>query len=139
MPEQTAAKYLDYHCFNRGFSIPDKDKYETIINNSLGVLLENGLFGMFVYLFSYKKEKEFAKKVREEILKLLINEPVKILNTTETPEVLAGDFNKLKAVLMENMQDIDQKIFAEELVEKCLIYARYTAKSKKKESLGENS
>lgn len=125
---------LDRECFKTGISIvnsivndvKNKAKIENIIQKSIGVLQEDGVFAFIVYLNSVKKEdKEVAKKIIESIIDLLKKDEIKIITNTT-------NINNQNSILQEFIklgERIDNLLLAKTLIEKTLIYARYHVKS----------
>lgn len=104
-------------------------KIETTINNSLGVLSSNGVYALWLYVKSEKYEKQI------EIVKILNNCGIGLKE---------GGSDEDKVINLS--KDLKQLLFAKEVLEKTLIYARYRAKaeasmekdaSKKEKSLKE--
>ncbi|MFQ6089406.1 MAG: hypothetical protein ACE5K0_10960 [Candidatus Methanofastidiosia archaeon] len=111
---------LDLICFKYGTDIPiaGNDKNENIIQKSLGVLQEDGVFAFYLFIESLKKkdEKHLAEKISTEIGNFLSD-----MN-------LIGNWS-LDAFksLGSNLNDL---FLAKTLIEKTLIYALYHAKAK---------
>lgn len=113
---------LDQKCFECSIHVTDipeaRDKKKAkdllnLINKSLGVLEENGVFAFFVYLKSEdKKERRIEKNV------------IGLLNCVFNKE-LDGTLGKTK-LLADEINDL---LLAKSLIEKTLIYARYQAKA----------
>ena len=117
---------LDKECFSYSIRIVEdtlknaKDQKKKaknlfiLLNKSLGVLQEDGVFAFYVYLKSEKDEdKNEIEKQKIELLKDTIDRQVD--STLEKIKSLANDINTL--------------LLAKSLIEKTLIYARYQAKS----------
>lgn len=101
-------------------SIPksDKSKLEGTITKSLGVLQENGVYAFYLYL-DYRKEEKGAKQVTKRSLELLKKLDFAI---TEVDEIPYPQLRKLT-------ENIDILLFARQLLDQMLIYARYHAKA----------
>ena len=97
---------------------------ENTIRNALGVLVENGLYAMGIFLLSCKK-KEYGKKILTTHLADLWKEPGLNLmpeNTSATPaDVLTG----VQAIT----EDLPTLILARKVTEQALTFARYHAKA----------
>jgi hypothetical protein len=119
-----------------------KSEIENLVTKSLGVLQENGVYAMTLYLLSRSSEKE--KKLAEGILKKLIDlftdeklkslklegDAKKIINLQKPMETLQFFSNKV-------CDDLDTLLLVRSLYEQVLIYARYGAKAlEKKDSTG---
>lgn len=119
-----------------------KSEIENLVTKSLGVLQENGVYAMTLYLLSRSSEKE--KKLAEGILKKLIDlftdeklkslkleeDAKKIINLQKPMETLQFFSNRV-------CDDLDTLLLVRSLYEQVLIYARYGAKAlEKKDSTG---
>lgn len=112
---------LDYLCAEYGQNIIPKSKEdEVIIQKSLGVLQEDGLFAFILFLET--KNGNITSYIREETAKLL--------NETGLTE----DANKESIMnnILKITENIDDMFLAKDLIEKTLVYARYHAKTLKK-------
>jgi len=80
MPDQLEYN-LDLLCFEHGTKIPisRNEKNENVIQKSLGVLEENGIFAFILFLGAkgafknnnLKKEEKIARNIKEKICELL--------------------------------------------------------------------
>ena len=118
---------LDQICFKCGIDLPipgNKDD-EIWIQNSLGVLQENGVMALFLYL--YVKKKTMADKLRDFLTNPCLGNDIKYRPEDDFYEnyltKIAGEPQKL--------------IFVKELLERVLTYARYHAKANSKPKQGE--
>lgn len=108
---------LDLVCAEYGDKIAKKIGNEVPIMKSLGVLQEDGVYAFFLYCQS-KGEKDIGSECYgflkdDRILKTLFN-----------------DSNDLLKAVREVFKDkLNQLLFAKELLERTLIYARYHAKA----------
>lgn len=102
---------LDAECASVGMDI-GKTNDETAITNALGVLQQDGVYAFYLYLAS--KGQDLLAKQTLEALRTVID-----LNNKPPLEV---------AKLL--VRDLDKLLFAKELLERTLIYARYHAKAK---------
>lgn len=123
----------------------EQDKNYRILENlstkALGVLQEQGVYALFLFLLARKgdgktKEEKTAWILVRELLSILAEPPLKALNL-QYPQQL-GD-----AVVTENHGDIldhivehilpdqDTLFLVRDLVEQTLIYVRYAAKARK--------
>lgn len=101
---------------------------DSFIQKSLGVLQEDGVYAFFLYMKAQKKPyaNEMIKKAYEFLNQ---DEVLRSVFRTETDE--------LKAVREKLANNLDHLLFAKELLERTLVYARYHAKAfegKKSES-----
>jgi len=120
---------LDYVCIDIGQKIindTDKEKIKDTQNNirkTLGVLQEDGVYAMFLWL----EDKDREKKIRKNLTKLLNKENIKrylLNNSDKFPENFKEFCEKLKVVA----QDIDKLLFMKKTLERTLTYALYHAK-----------
>lgn len=121
---------LDSNCAEFGYKIVfecapdgtiskgDKSKLENSITKSLGVLQENGVYAFYLYL-DYRKEEKGTKEITKWSLELL-----KTLNfeITEVEKIPYAELRKLT-------ENLDNLLFARQLLDQSLIYARYHAKA----------
>lgn len=119
---------LDAQCAHYGFNLAEKVKDDTLITKTLGVLQEQGVYAVFLYLTS-KEKKENAAKHLWRFLK------------DDSVGLLTGDWdpNKWPENLHQLLNNIDDLFFARSLMEQMLIYARYHAKSLASKQRGEGS
>jgi len=111
---------LDYLCAKYSQEIPKKSKDETLIQKSLGVLQEDGLFAFVVFLESKKdKNKEASVSILEKTAKLL----------NEVGIVKDANSRNMREKILKITKDIDIMFLAKDLIERALIYARYHAKA----------
>lgn len=113
---------LDYLCITHGQKIGfEGDK--TKLQKALGVLREDGVYAMFLWL----ENKD--KKSREKLIGLLNENSIKkyLNNSQDFPDV---DFNSLCEKLKAVAHDIDKLFFLKKILERTLTYALYHAKVK---------
>lgn len=104
---------------SEGFlSKENKSKLENLINKSLGVLQENGLYAFFLYL-EYRLKDLGAKDIKSSSLNLLRHEDIGLLEQNN---------NHFTAVC-KLTEKLDHLLLAHRLIEQMLIYARYHAKA----------
>jgi len=114
-------KNIDLSCAQLGESLATID--EKLLTNALAVLQEQGLYAFFLFL--EVRGNDGGKRVSMECARFL----------EETPEASplfpsnkrSDVFQKLQA-LGDNLDDL---LFARELLTQALVYARYHAKAKK--------
>ena len=90
---------------------------ENTIQKALGVLFENGPYAMFIFCKS-KKDKEGFAGVNSGINKLFKDTDISIGTGSTLGDKLASIAN-----------DLDKLLFARDLMERTLTYARYHAKA----------
>lgn len=125
---------LDFLCMKTAQDIVTckgeaRDK-ENVATKALGVLLENGPYGLMLYLETYSdKQKGIAKHCQSKLLSLCSEEHVQayINSGSQVPSV--GDFNKITDWLRSIAQDLDCYLFVKQLWQQTLTYARYHAKA----------
>jgi len=105
---------LDMKCAEYGNNIASLSGIdETLITKSLGVLQEDGVYAFFLYL---KTKKEPGEKIKESAFEFLE------LEKTASLDVVREKFK----------DNLDALLFAKELLERTLVYARYHSKANKK-------
>lgn len=121
---------------NKAFN--KKRDTENLITKSLGVLQENGVYALFLYMASQVEEKKgeeekegkaskAAKTLANQSAALLVNDP---------PALLRKEVDRSYQNAMESIRnrggladDLDKLLLAKRLLEQALIYARYHAKA----------
>ena len=98
----------------------DTKEMERIINKSLGILIENGLFAYAIWLESENKDPH----------KVIIVSSLKILSDTN----LVSNQDNLRDVMFEIAKSLHKTLLARQLLERMLVYARYRAKALQKGS-----
>ena len=109
---------LDLKCAEAAKDLAQiEDVDEKLINSALGVLQEQGVYACFLYLRA--QGKEHAKKVSQKLYEFL----------KDTVGLESNPDNVLKPVGGLS-KDLDQLLFARELLLQVLMYARYHIKAK---------
>ena len=98
---------------------------ETIITKALGVLVENGIYAMALYLLTCQ-DKKYGKKVLTQHLSGLWKEQDIELIDNKTDKSKESVLAAIR--LMSN--DISKLILAKKITEQTLTFARYHAKAK---------
>lgn len=115
---------LDYLCVNKGLEI-GKVKDKNILQKSLGVLQEDGVYAMFLWLESKDKNanirNEFVKLFNEELLEPYFADSFNSVN---------DDFSSFCNALTKVTKDIDKLLFMKKIIERTLTYAYYLARGK---------
>lgn len=128
---------LDYRCMECAQEIvnsidkSDSKKMKDLENNlrkALGVLQEDGVYAMFLWL-----EKN-AKGVRKELIEFFNKEDELRKYFLESKESFSQDFDEFCKNLQEVAKDIDKLLFMKKLLERTLTYALYHAKAKRDEN-----
>ena len=98
---------------------------ENVINKALGVLAENGLYAMAVFLLSCHK-KEYGKKVLTDFLyELWSNNKVQLIDKKN----FQNDPAELLTAVRKITESLPKLILARKVTEQALIFARYHAKA----------
>ena len=123
-------KNIDMICAKYGPQIGKKgDLSESLINKSLGVLQEEGIYAFFLFLASRGKgEKKQADCIRDKIVDLLKVFFQDIMGDSATRE------NILQIIRDKLVEDLNNLFLAKDLIERTLVYARYHLKAKVKEN-----
>lgn len=106
----------------------DKGSKENIATKALGVLLENGPYGMVLHLESQKQDgsRAIAQEYRKQLLELLGQGE---LRQYFPPPPSNPDLSQLTAWLREVAGNLDRYLFLKRLWQQTLTYARYHAKA----------
>ncbi|HEY8541247.1 MAG TPA: hypothetical protein VIL29_02615 [Pseudothermotoga sp.] len=99
----------------------EKKKLENNLRKALGVLQEDGVYAMFLWL----EDKD--KTVREKLTGLL-NEPEIRRYLLNDSARFSRDFAAFCRNLAEVAKDIDKLLFMKRIIERILIYALYHSK-----------
>lgn len=113
---------LDAACAKLGAKLAasaNKDA-ENSITKSLGVLEEQGVYALFLYL--HAREKQWGQTTSNELASFLRQNP-------SQQNALLGANNDLFAALQQLAGDLDRLLFARDLLHRALVYARYHAKA----------
>jgi len=95
---------------------------ENSITKALGVLEEQGVYAMFLYL--HAREKHWGQETSRLLATFLREQPSvqsPLLSAVAQPE----PFSALQALA----KDLDKLLFARDLLHRVLVYARYHAKA----------
>jgi len=95
---------------------------ENSITKALGVLEEQGVYALFLYL--HAREKEWGKKTSTELATFLREQPSK-----QNALLGATNNNEPFDALHQLATDLDKLLFARDLLHRALMYARYHAKA----------
>lgn len=107
---------------------------ENLITKTLGVLQEQGVYAMMLFLFSRSsKEREIAPYIRTELYQLLNQLPVFAEQSERaTPTAGSDAQSALKFYSDTVCNNLDTLLLVKDLYEQTLIYARYGAKAEGK-------
>lgn len=101
---------LDLKCAEFGYKI-GQSASEDIIRKSLGVLQEDGVYAFFLWCASK------AVKIQEESFNFLKEEVI-------MKNILQDEVEPLQAIRNKLKDNLDHLLFAKELLERTLVYAR---------------
>lgn len=118
---------LEPLCARYGMKIIDEkcESGETIVTKALGVLVENGIYAMSLYLLTCQ-DNSYGKKVLTKHIAGLWKEKGINLIPGNTPERQ----NDVMAAVRSMTEDISKLILAKKITEQTLTFARYHAKAK---------
>lgn len=121
---------LEPLCARYGLEMIKEDvkvkEQETILNKALGVLCENGIYAMSLYLLTCQN-KEYGEYILTECRRLWQEEDIGLIKK----DVSDDEDSMLKAV-RGMTEDLTTVILAKRLTEQTLTFARYHAKAKAK-------
>ncbi len=102
---------------------------ENLATKALGVLQENGVYAVLLYLYSRSdKEQHIAKPIRIQLLEL--TRLLKFSPPTDTKEKPVDAEQVLEFLTKYICNDLDILLLVKQLWEQTLIYARYGAKAR---------
>jgi hypothetical protein len=116
---------LDAACAKLGAKLAssgNKDS-ENSITKALGVLEEQGVYALFLYL--HAREKQWGRTTSNELATFLRQNPSQ-QNALLGPNQNNGE---VFAALQALAADLDKLLFARDLLHRALVYARYHAKA----------
>ena len=102
-----------------------KDK-ENVATKGLGVLLENGPYGLILYLETNAKRR-IGRHYIEHLIDLCRHNQLKVYLGVSAPE--SADFGQVTGWLQYLAADIDNYLFVKRLWQQTLTYTRYHAKA----------
>lgn len=108
---------LDLACARAGKQIagkPTKER-ENLITDALAVLEEQGIYALFLFLKSRKKE------MSDEI----INSIKEFMKSTPQNNYLLQNDGEILHLIAELSKDLDKLILARDILRQTLVYARY--------------
>ena len=120
-------KNLDFLCMQAAQAMTagagEKGAKENLATKALSVLLENGPYGMILYLEVQKKEQTIARAYRDQLLALAGHAVVNPMPPNK------ADFPKVTEWLQKAAASLDTYLFVKRLWQQALTYARYHAKA----------
>lgn len=114
---------LDYLCVKSGQEVGEEGD-KAILQKALGVLREDGIYAMFLWL----EDKD--KNVRTKLISLLNEDNITKYLFQNGTEEFPKDFSKFCNKLTTVAQDVDKLLFLKKMLERSLTYALYHAKIK---------
>jgi len=126
---------LDYLCAKTGQEIGGETD-RSILQKALGVLHEDGIYAMFLWLEEKETKKE-KYKVRKK-LTCMLNEDKIRNHLFSDSSTFSEDFKEFCAKLIEVAKDIDKLLFLKKILERTLTYALYHAKIKEEKNVDKN-
>ena len=117
---------LDAECAKLGTKLAsqgNKEDVENSITKALGVLEEQGVYALFLYLVA--REKQWGEVAICALASFLSENPSP-RNPLLEPRPTNGD---VFAALQQLSTDLDKLLFARDLLHRALVYARYHAKA----------
>ncbi len=128
MVVQMVQNNLDYLCAKCGQEIVEKaekkKEMKNLIQKSLGILQEDGVYAFVVYLDSEGafKNGKVANRILSKIFELFTGDNTKLIEGIYERENVYKQIQKLS-------ENIDNLFLAKDLIERTLIYARYHSKA----------
>ncbi len=111
----------------------DFDDYENVINKSLGILVENGLYAMSVFLLSCNKP-HYGQHVLRTLNDMCSDENMPVRLLPKAPGNKAYDDAHAQLSAMRSLTaSLDTLILTRKMVEQALTFGRYHCKALKKE------
>ncbi len=118
---------LDYICMEIGQKISE-DKDKNIFQKALGILQEDGVYAMFLWL-----ENKDGKSIRVMLTKMFNREGLKKYFLSSTDKFSEGEFVDFCKDLQKVAVNINKLFFMKKLLERTLIYALYHAKAREEQ------
>jgi hypothetical protein len=117
------APNLDFICAEYGRRIgDDRTVEEALLNKAIGVLQENGVYALMLYLSSRgSTERVGAERIRDTLVDLWYDQRLTICT---------GQRRDHFTTAQELSQNLDKLLLVKSLCEQTLIYARYHAKAR---------
>lgn len=115
---------LDAACAKLGAKLASSSNKDTenSITKALGVLEEQGVYALFLYL--HAREKQWGQTTSNELATFLRQNP-----SPQNALLGTNNNNDLFAALQTLAGDLDKLLFARDLLHRALVYARYHAKA----------
>ena len=108
------------------------DTLERLVTKTLGVLQEQGVYAMLLFLYSRTgDEQKVAPMIHTQLFEVLKDIP-KFKGNSDVPQHDALAQNALKFYSDSVLNDLDTLLLIRDLYEQTLIYARFGAKAEGK-------
>ena len=116
---------LDYVCMKYAQEISriSDSNLENNLRKALGVLQEDGIYAMFLWL----EDKDKEKNIRKNLINLLDESEIR-KHLLKDSDKFEEDFSEFCGKLREVAEDIDKLLFMKKILERTLIYGLYHAK-----------
>ena len=115
---------LDYLCIKNSQQMPKGKTPENNIRKALGVLKEDGVYAMFLWL----EDKDKDRDIRKNLTRLLNTEDIKRYLLEDSKSFSFDNFEEFCKTLRDVASNLDKLLFLKKILEKTLIYALYHAK-----------
>ena len=108
-----------------------KSDIENMLQKSLGILQEDGIYAFTVYLDSEGAFKDDADgRDKEKVVKGILKNVWSLLSDTGIALVNGECMRDVVYTGLQRLsEDLDKLFLAKDLIEKCMVYARYHAKA----------
>ncbi len=118
-------KNIDLACAECGNKLANIENIElSLVNNTLAVLLEQGLYSMFLFLKSRGSTHKKQANNMAKIISTFLGEQISGVKTED--DVLTA--------IRKHLQNYPAKLFrAKDITEKALVYARYHVRANTKD------
>lgn len=107
----------------------DLDDKENVVTKALGVLVENGIYAMTVFLISNTKSKKNCEHILQTLAKSLADQDIKLLAKADWSK---DEFFELLEAMRGITNDLPKLLLARRVLEATLTFARYQAKAYKR-------
>lgn len=108
------------------------ESVERLTTKTLGVLQEQGVYAMMLFLFSRSSdEQKVAPYIRAQLFEALEKLP-KFKNDRNVPKRNSVAKDALQFYINNILDDLDTLLLVRDLYEQTLIYARYAAKAEQR-------
>jgi len=131
-----ANRNIDLQCAECGMKIAEVEGVtQSLANNALAVLLEQGIYALFLFLCSRGSKDDKAARAVGKHIDQLLEKVVLKENDGDAQEDCTSAW--LKSVRDKFCLDLKKTILAKDIAEQVLIYVRYHIKARDEKSGGE--